>query len=187
MTHEDLLAKLAERQALIVHFSAHAMMREGLDFPTDLRQVLAEQEPWPLSCSVLTPGHQMDVTGSVGVVLEPRSTADVLRVHHCDAGAYDEAGTNQSLGLALSEASFDASIDGVVPGTYNEWRVRGAKPVGIFVLDPANILVRQKFTLPGPYGPEETIAAEPISLDAVRAAFPGQPVWTMAAGGPRQL
>jgi len=187
MTHKDLLAKLAARQAVIVHFSAHAVMRAGLDFPTDLKQVLAEQKPWPLSCSVLTPGHQMNLTGSVGVMLQPRSAADVLRVHHCDAGAYDEAGTNQSLGSALSEASFDASIDGVVPGTYNEWRVRGAKPVGIFVLNPTNILVRQKFTVAGQYGPEEIIVAQPFSLDAVRAAFPGQPVWTMTPGGPRQL
>ena len=53
-------------------------------------------------------------------------------------------------GAALSDASFDNSIDGVVPGTYNEWRVLGAKPIGVFVLDPANILVRQKFVVPGP-------------------------------------
>lgn len=187
MTHEELLAKLAARQALIVHFSAHAVMREGLDFPTDLQQVLAEKELWPLSCSVLTPGHNMDVTGSVGVILRPRRVSDVLRVHHDDAGAYDDAGTNQSLGAALSDASFDASIDGTVPGAYNEWRVRGAEPVGIFVLDPANILVRQKFSVDGPYGWEDTIAAGAISLDAVRAAFPSQPIWTMRPAGPYEL
>ena len=187
MTHAELLAKLRARQALIVHFSAHGVMRPGLDFPTDLQQVLAEKRTWPLSCSVLTPGHRMDVTGSVGVVLEPRSAADVLRVHHADAGAYDDDGTNQSLGAALSDVSFDASIDGVVPGTYNEWRVRGAKPVGVFVLNPANILVRQTFIVPGPYGQEEIVAAGRISLDEVRAAFPGQPIWTMASGGPHQL
>lgn len=187
MTYEDLLAKLEARQALIVHFSAHAVMREGLDFPTDLKQVLSGIQSWPLSCSVLTPAHEMDVTGSVGVVLEPRTAEDVLRVHHGDAGAFDEAGTNQSLGAPLSEKSFDASIDDTVPGTYNEWRVRGARPVGIFVLDPANILVRQRFTYEGPYGPEEAVAHGLISLTAVRAAFPGQPVWTMTPDGPRQL
>lgn len=187
MTHEELLVKLEARKALIVHFSAHAVMREGLDFPSDLQQVLAEKELWPLSCSVLTPGHHMDVTGSVGVILEPRAAEDVLRVHHDDAGAYDDAGVNQSLGAALSDATFDASIDDTGPGAYNEWRVRGAKPVGIFVLDPANILVRQHFTVPGPYGAEEIISAGPISLDAVRAAFPGQPIWTMTPGGPVEL
>ncbi len=187
MTREELLAKLNARQALIVHFSAHAVMREGLDFPSDLQQVLAEKEPWPLSCSLLTPGHQMDVTGSVGVILEPRTAEDVLRVHYDDAGAYDAAGINQSLGAALSDAAFDASIDDTVPGAYNEWRVRAAKPVGIFVLDPANILVRQEITCEGPYGPIETIAALPISLDAVRAMFSGQPILTMTPGGPRAL
>lgn len=48
MTHQELLAKLDTRQAMIVHFSAHAVMRDGLDYPTDLQQVLAEKEPWPL-------------------------------------------------------------------------------------------------------------------------------------------
>ncbi len=187
MTHEDLLAKLDARLALIVHFSAHALMREGVDFPTDLQQVLAEIEPWPLSCSVLTPGHLMDVTGSVGVILEPRAPEDVLRVHHGDAGAYDDAGVNQSLGAVLSDAAFNASIDDTWPGAYNEWRVRGAKPVGIFVLDPTNILVRQKSSFEGPYGSEESIAAQPISLGAIRAIFPGQPIWTMTPDGPREL
>lgn len=187
MTHQELLAKLGARQALIVHFSAHAVMREGLDYPTDLKQVLAEKEPWPLSCSVLTPGHHMAVTGSVGVILEPRTVEDVLSVYHDDAGAYDVAGANQSDGAALSDATFDTSIDGTVPGTYNEWRVRGAKPVGIFVLDPSNIFVRQKITVLGPFGDEEIISACSISLDAVRTAFRGQPIWTMTPGGPLQL
>lgn len=33
-----LAGQLAKRQALIMHFSAHAVMRAGLDFPTDLQQ-----------------------------------------------------------------------------------------------------------------------------------------------------
>ena len=187
MTREALLAKLDSRQALIVHFSAHAVMRKGLDFPSDLQQVLAEKEPWPLSCSVLTPGHDMVVTGSVGVILEPRAVEDVLRFHYDDADAYDDAGVDQSLGAALSNATSDRSIDDTVPGAYDEWRVRGAKPIGIFVLDPTNILVRQTFTMPAPYDAEEIILASPLSLDAVRATFPGQPIWTMMPGGPRKL
>lgn len=187
MTHQELLARLGARQALIVHFSAHAVMRDGVDYPTDLEQVLAEKEPWPLSCSVLTPGHHMTVTGSVGVILEPRTAEDVLSVYHDDAGAYDVAGSNQSAGAALSDATFDTSIDDTVLGAYNEWRVRGARPVGIFVLDPSNILVRQKGTVPGPFGDEEIILACPISLNAVRAAFHGQPIWTMTPDGPLQI
>lgn len=187
MTYDELMARLDARQALIVHFSHHAAMRGELVFPTDLQQVLAETERWPLSCSVLTPGHRMDVVGSVGVVLEPKRVQDVLRVHHGDAGAYDEDGENQSFGEPLSATSFDGSIDDVVPGTYNEWRVRGAKPIGLFVLDPANIEVRGKVTFEGLYGPEETIASGRISLAEVRGAFPGHPIWTMTPEGPHQL
>ena len=171
MTREELLAKLDARQALIVHFSAHAVMRDGLEYPTDLQQVLAEKEQWPLSCSVLTPGHHMDVTGSVGVILKPRTTEDVLRVHHDDAGAYDVAGANQSRGVPLSDSAFDASIDDTVPGAYNEWRVRGAKPVGIFVLDPASVS-----------GPPEIHRARTIRR---RGSYRGWP--NIAQCGPRRV
>jgi hypothetical protein len=176
VTHKELMAKLSERQALIVHFSHHAAMRGGLVFPTDLQQVFAEHDAWPLSCSVVTPEHRMDVVGSVGVVLAPRTAEDILRVHHDDAGAYAEGNNSHSMGESLSEASFDASIDLVEPGSYNEWRVRGAAPVGLFVTDPAHIEVRQNVPFEGPFGPEETIAPVTVSLATVRTAFPGQPI-----------
>ena len=187
MELEELLSRLQERRALIVHFSHHAAMRGDLVNRTDMHQVLAEQEAWALSCSVLTPGHSMDVVGSVGVVLVPRTAGDVLRVHHDDAGSYEFAMESHSLGKPLSAASFDESIDLVAPGSYNEWRVRGAAPIGMFVLDPANILVRRRVTFPGPHGPESTIAEDPISIDDVRATFPDRPIWTMTPGGPQIL
>ncbi|WP_253515343.1 hypothetical protein [Methylorubrum extorquens] len=187
MGHEELLAKLEARQALIVHFSHRAAMRGDLVYPTDLHQVLAEREAWALSCSVLTPGHSMDVVGSVGVVLEPRTAEDVLRVHHDDAGAFEVGMESLSMGKALSDASFDESIDLVVPGSYNEWRVRGAAPKGLFVVNPAVIMVRQEISFEGPDGPMTTIGEVPISLDAVRATFPGWPIWTMTSAGPQVL
>ena len=187
MTHDELLTRLRKRQALVVHFSHHAAMRGQLVYPTDLQQVLAEQELWPLSCSVLTPGHRMNVVGSIGVVLEPRTAEDVLRVHYDDAGAYVQGGNSHSLGELLSEVSFDASLDQVAPGSYNEWRVCGAKPVGLFVVDPNEIQVRRKLSYQGPWGPETTIATASISLSDVREAFSDQPIWTMMSDGPRQL
>ncbi|MBR0670744.1 hypothetical protein [Neoroseomonas soli] len=187
MTYDELRARLKARQALIVHFSHHAAMRGELVYPTDLRQVFAEQEAWPLSCSVLTPGHRMKVVGSVGVVLEPRTAEDVLRVYHDDAGAYAEGSNNHSLGELLSAASFDASLNRVAPGSYNEWRVRGAKPVGLFIEDPANIEVRHKAQCELPWGTETIIAPKRICLAEVRTAFPDKPIWTMDSNGPRLL
>lgn len=188
MTLEALLAKLAERQALIVHFSHHAAMRGKLVYPMDLHQVFADDQTWPLSCSVLTPGHKMSPVGSVGVVLEPRVTDDVVRVHYDDAGAWsDDDGLNFSLGAPLSEGSFDDSLDRVVPGSYNEWRVRNAKPLGIFVLDPNFIEVRQEVSFEGPDGWESTIAPCRINLASVRTTFPGWPIWTITSDGPVQV
>lgn len=87
----------------------------------------------------------------------------------------------------MSGASFDASLDRVAPASYNEWRVRGAKPVGLFVVDPANIEVRQMIACEMPWGTETTIAPVSIQLADVRAAFPGKSIWTMTPDGPRQL
>lgn len=187
MELEELLSRLQERRALIVHFSHHAAMRGDLVYPTDMHQVLAEQEAWALSCSVLTPGHSMDVVGSVGVVLVPRTAGDVLRVHHDDAGSYEFDMASHSLGKPLSAASFDESIDLVAPGNYNEWRVRGAAPRGIFVANPAMILIRRWHTIPGPEGPLTIIGEDRISLDEVRATFPGRTIWTMTPDGPQTL
>lgn len=170
-----------------MHFSHHAAMRGDLVFPIDLQQVFAEREAWPLSCSVVTPGLRMEVVGSVGVVLEPRSAEDVLRVHYDDAGAYSEGNESHSMGESLSEASFYASLDRVASGSYNEWRVRGAAPAVLFVTDPTHIEVPQNVSFEGPWGLEETIAPVLLSLNVVRAAFPGQPIWTMTAEGPREL
>lgn len=187
MGHEELLAKLEARQALIVHFSHCASMRDGLDYPMDLLQVLDDHKEWALSCSVLTPGHSMSVVGSVGVVLEPRSAEDVLGVSPCDAGSYMDGLRSQSSGEVLSSASIDRSIDLVVPGSYNEWVVRGAAPKGLFVDDPKDIWVRKRQTNWGPEGPVTDTGPCPTSLDEVRATFPGWPIWTMTSAGPRFL
>jgi len=187
MTLEELKEELRRRQALIVHFSHHAAMRDNLDFPADLLQVLGGVTDWALSCSVLTPGHSMIPVGSVGVVLEPQTAGDVLRVHHSDAGAYSDGTDDYSDGEPLSVEGLDRSLTRVRQDDYNEWRVRGARPVGIFVLNPFSICVRRRVTFDGPFGPEETLAAQPATLADIRTIFADWPVWTMTPSGPVRI
>lgn len=187
MTDEELCASLEARQALIVHFSHHAAMRGTLVFPDDLSQVLVDNKNWPLSCSVVTPEHKMDPVGSVGVILRPRSPANILSVYHADAGAYEVNAENQAKGSPLSQASFDASLDKVEPGGYNEWRVRGAEPVGLFVHNPDHIEVRRSGTYEGPYGQETAIAPVTICITVVKEALPDWPIFTMTPNGPLEL
>lgn len=65
--------------------------------------------------------------------------------------------------------------------------MRGTEPIDIFVLDPANILVRQSCIFAGPYGEEEVISAGRISLDAVRRVSRLAYLDDDAGGSPREL
>lgn len=55
------------------------------------------------------------------------------------------------------------------------------------MLEPVNILVRQKFSFEGACGLEERIAPQQISFSDIRTRLPGQPIWTMTPDWPREL
>jgi hypothetical protein len=186
MTFDEMRDELNQRQALIVHFSNHADMgREGAYFPNDLRSAIknCQNGPhWPLSCSVLWPGHKMSPVGSVGLILELQSIDDIISVKKSDSGSISfQDGSEGSLGDPLTKASLTSSFE-VKPGDYNEWRVKGAKPIGIFILDVANIEVRIMINhaqflqaLPQHMIAEElqnAICLSCVSLDCVESSFP---------------
>lgn len=63
MTDEELTKRLADRGAVVVHFSHISNMRDGGVFPLDLHDAIANKDAWPLSCSALWPGHGMEPCG----------------------------------------------------------------------------------------------------------------------------
>src|SRR5271165_353936 len=133
MTDAELLAALDERQAMIVHLSHYAKMREGGVFPDDLVAAIANKAAWTLSCVVLWPGHAMDLPGSIGVIFRPVSVANVVSVCADDAGAMQfPDGAEDSLGSRLSAETFGQTF-AVRRGAYNEWRVKDCDVLGIFV------------------------------------------------------
>lgn len=178
--NDQMLCKmLHEREAIVVHFSHYAKMREGGVFPRDLQEAIDHKNDWTLSCSVLWPGHTMDPCGSVGVIFEP-DVASVVSVSNMDAGSFTAPdGTDKSGGERLTAESFEKTFN--VLGAYNEWRVRGAKVTGIFVHNAQNIQVKKPLDIPGL--PEGEILREivpiRIELSEVFAAFPKLPVFTM--------
>lgn len=185
MTNDELAAGLDKKQALVVHLSHHAVMDPSRpNFPEDIRRAVARADI-ALSCVVVWPGHGMDLPGSVGVIFAP-SSASVVSVSNSDAGATTLSdGSDGSAGLDLTAESFEKSFE--VVGAYNEWRVKGARVVGIFVANPHNIMVKKdrQFDVGG-----ETIemtVADPIELAAVFAAFPHQRVYTMGPHGKVEL
>lgn len=172
---------MTQKRAIVVHFSHHANMRDDGIFPDDLINAIANRHIWPLSCSVVWPGHSMDVVGSVGVIFEP-TLDSVLCVSNMDAGSYVlPDGTDQSGGVPLTADSLAATFE--VVGTYNEWRLRGAEVAGIFVLNSNNIMVKRPMEFDVNGTKFQTITAQKIELADVFAAFPSMKIYTMGAAG----
>jgi hypothetical protein len=182
MTDAELVDALEGKRAAVVHFSHHSNMRKGVTFPGDIINAIESKNDWSLCCHVVWPGHEMDLVGSVGLIFGVTSTSQVLRVRNADAGSCElPNGSVESLGVPLSKESFDDTFSPA--GAYNEWRVRGADPVGIFVAVPADIYV-QKYIVRGEAEHRwEGIGKDPISLDEVASKFPDQDIYTMGPNG----
>ena len=180
---DELNSLLVTENVYIVHFSHHAKMRAGGVFPDDLRAAIAHRDDWNLSCCALTPGHNMDLPGDVGVLFEISDPNQILSVRSDDAGASQtQDGKDQSAGSDPSLTALKESLD-VTCGSYNEWRVKGAKVSGIYVENPESIQAKRsvKFVVLGEE--HEDISAETIALECVRANFPNLKVFTFENSG----
>ena len=124
----------------------------------------------------------MSLPGSVGVIFKP-TCAHVISAAGCDSGSTMlPDGSDGSAGLPLTPESLAATFE-VAHGGYNEWRVRGADVVGIFVADPMNIQVKKPMQFSAGGEVIETVGATPISIDEVFAEFPTHPVFTLGVAG----
>jgi hypothetical protein len=184
---EDEFSLLVDKEAIaVVHFSHFADMGRKLTFPDDMRQAISNTNIWALSCCALTPGRRMQLPGEVGILLCPK-LSHVLSVSSGDAGASTlPDGSELSGGQPPSREAVLTSLN---PGlqSYNEWRVRGAEVVGIFVSRVDHVAVKKRLSFDGPLGPEQTIASECVPLGVVFDAFPSLPVYVMGASGLTRL
>lgn len=168
---------LDQHSVAVVHFSHHAVMGLRVEFPLDLIHALDNYETETRSCCAVFPCHRMDLPGSVGVLFEPK-LSQVLSVCRFDSGSSNFGGLEGSMGEAPTEQTILDSLD-VPDGSYNEWRIRGAKPTGIFVANPRNILAKKVLTWHTGIEQVTDIGCQKISLADVFAAFPKLPVYTM--------
>ena len=183
MTDQELFDYLAAKGAAVVHLSHHAVMNPTRpNFPDDMHRAIAEKDKFNLSCVVVWPGHGMPLPGSVGVIFKP-TCANVISAASSDSGSMTLSdGTDGSFGLPLSPEALDATFN-VWIGNYNEWRVRGAEVVGIFVADPSSIQVKKEVVLKAGGHEFKDVGATPIAMDEVFAAFPHHSVFTMGPAG----
>jgi hypothetical protein len=172
---------LSDRCAVVVHFSHHAKMGHEISFPDDLNHAIkAVQEI--RSCCVLWPGHSLNLPGSVGVIFSPR-VEHVLSVCSSDSGSYESSdGEDFSAGVPLSESSLRETFN-VPSGSYNEWRIRGAPLLGIFVADQHRIIVKQPTTLKINDEQINDIYCTQIDLEMVFESFPSRKVYTLGTDG----
>ncbi|OYU45718.1 MAG: hypothetical protein CFE44_06015 [Burkholderiales bacterium PBB4] len=183
MTDQELSDFLVAKGAAVVHLSHHAVMDPNRPiWPEDMRRAIAKRAALNLSCVVAWPGHPMSLPGSVGVICKP-ACAHVISAAGSDSGSTMlPDGSDGSAGLSLTPDSLAATFE-VAPGSYNEWRVRGAEVVGIFIADPTNIYVKKAVRLSAGGVEFDDVAATRISIDEVFAEFPRHPVFTFGVAG----
>lgn len=127
----------------------------------------------------------MSLPGSVGLIFRPKHS-QVLSVCSADSGSLDYAGHEGSLGSSPEEDAILESLQ-VPSGMYNECRILGAEPIGVFVSNPQAIEVKQKVTLVLGMERFTEIGCARISLQAVKEAFTNLLVYTMGDNGLIQL
>jgi hypothetical protein len=172
---------LSDRGIAIVHFSHFAIMGHSVEFPCDLQHAIDFYQSETRSCCAIWPQHGMDLPGSVGVIFRP-TFRQVLSVLPDDSGSANFGGSESSGGYLPSEETILASLD-VRVGSYNEWRVKGAEPVGIFVANTSAVCAKKKTQLSIPGESFEAIGCTSIPISAVLAAFPTLPIQTMVPDG----
>lgn len=186
MTDKELANLLNAKNAFIVHFSHLADMRPGIMFPSDLKHAIKHKDVEARSCCVVWPNHNMGLPGNVGVIFEP-TVASVISVSNSDSGSTTwKDGSYISSGVQLSKESFDLTFN-VDSGEYNEWLVKGAKVIGIFVSDPRKIWVKKFVNIDA--GPEliKTTSPVPLKLEEVKNAFPAYSVFTLNSEGIQEI
>lgn len=191
MTYEDLIAELVERRALIVHCSRPGKSGDdGPLFPEDLRKAIeiVGNGTGAVSCSVVWPSHQKTY-GAVGIVLRPRTTSSVTSLKSIDAGTrWDPAaGERTGDGAPFSAEAVADTFDN--PTGYNEWVVRDADCLGIFVNLQEPLEVARRVEPKDLEGYDESmidcgpvVCAGPIRPDEIRSEFPGLPIFVCHNG-----
>ncbi len=197
MADEELIDWLTERNALIVHCSRPGkgdVGADGLLFPEDLRKAIhiCAHERRELSCSLVWPEH-VKTFGAVGIVLRPRSVASITSISPGDSGThFDLLGKRQGGGVPFSTEALDETFANSVD--YNEWTVTDADTIGIFVNLSEPLEVAKTFYLSADpnydaalMGPAAVVAAGPITLQEVMAAFPGVPLFAYHQEGMAEI
>lgn len=197
MTHDELLAELVLRKALIVHCSRPGKGDEGADallFPDDMLKAirLCDADTKEICCSVIWPGH-VQTFGDVGIILKPRSTMAITMISTTDGGTSVDPSSGRRIGLGVPFCREAVSDTFANSTDYNEWNIDAADTVGIFVKCGAVPQVASRFSItevPG-YDPimgsGSILGPRNLELNEIKTAFPDLPVLMIADGEIRTI
>lgn len=167
-----------------MHCSCPGKSAEDVLFPDDLRnasELCANGAG--LSCSVIWPQH-IETFGAIGIVLRPRSTESIQSLHSGDAGSScnSKTGEREGFGSEFSRSAVHDTFEKAVG--YNEWTVKDADTIGIFVNPKMPLVVAMKVSMANVPGYEQGMPIEDIigpciiSIADASAAFPGCTIYT---------
>lgn len=138
-----------------------------------------------ISCSVIWPAHQ-ETFGAVGIVVEPRTIADIHSMCVTDAGHSAAGGAGAPPSAEAVADTFEKSHG------HNEWVLTGAEVKGIFVNLGQPVEVARR--MPMEAFPEEIrhlagdgINPAPITFAEIASDFPGLPFFSFFDGVLKQF
>lgn len=124
--------------------------------------------------------------GAVGIILRPRSTDSISLISTTDGGTHVDLTSGRRVGVG-SSFSRQGVIDTFAHATtYNEWNVRDADTIGIFLHPTEPLDVAQKVSLadmPGydaSMGNEDVVGLVRVKREEVAAEFPGLPIYSLS-------
>src|SRR5262249_2907666 len=124
--------------------------------------------------------------GAVGIILRPRSIVSVTSICTIDSGTYVDPKTGRRVGKG-SPCSRQGVMDTFAKrADYNEWNMRDADTIGIFVhpSEPWGVAMKVSLTdIPGyepSMGDGEEVGLVCISREKIVAQFPGLPIYSFS-------
>lgn len=175
----ELYAMLRLSNSLIVHFSGQPRGTGAQEFfPADLEHALSNSNSDRLACSTVKPGDKFgsgaskNATGSVGLVIAPRTTASVLDVWPTDGGSQRRR-ISRDVTLEECQNSISNRI------CYNEWAITNYDVIGMFAIAP--LQVDGLSNMPDGLGNETpTVVPLDVDLDKLPSSLAALPIYTFS-------
>jgi hypothetical protein len=183
---KEVYSLLKEKKALIVHFSGVTNKLNSPDklFPNDLLYAINHKNCSGRSCSIIKPDDNfMNAVGSIGIILGLKQPNSLLDAFQADCGWH--VNSNPKDKITIKELR--DTIEGRSINCHNEWVVNNYLVLGIFAIEPFQVMAYKPLDMP--HGIEinltpknEATCPKLISLSEIKSYFVNIPIYTFRGG-----